>query len=188
MQKLSVINQQFIKAAQNNRLNKLKNLLSQGANIHADADYALRWSACYGHLEIVEFLVTNGANIHANDDAALRYSAENGQFEVVRFLATKGANIHAQGDYALRYSARYCRLETVKFLVAQGANIHADNDSALRWSTYNEHYDVWRVLSAFIQEEKLLVAASDSMLVLPAVGSMLQTKQPSITKTKRSKI
>jgi len=151
----SLINQQFIKAVQNNQIDELKNLLDRGADIHADNDEALRCSASNGHLE------------------------------------------------------------TVKFLVAQGANIHANDDDALKNAASQNHNDVLQVLSAFIQEEKLLVAAVGSMpliaasdstsassclcgiLVLPAVGSlalvaasdsMLQTQPQTITKAKRSKI
>jgi len=48
MQNLSVINKRFIKAVQNNQLEELKNLLSQGADIHADNGYALKLSVWGG--------------------------------------------------------------------------------------------------------------------------------------------
>ena len=48
MKKLALINQRFIKAARNNQLDELKNLLSQGANIHADNGCALKLSAWGG--------------------------------------------------------------------------------------------------------------------------------------------
>jgi len=189
MGKLSLINKQFIKAIQNNQIDKVKNLLDQGADIHDDNDWALRESAFYGYLEIVKFLLTQGANIHADDDYALREAATNGHLETVKYLLTQGSNIHAKDDEALRYSAISDHLETVKclvtnganvhtnndeplrwaaekghleivkFLITQGANIHANNDEALKESVRNEHDDVWQLLSALIQEEKLLVAA-----------------------------
>jgi len=177
---LSVINQQFIKAAVNNRLDELKNLLNQGADIHSNDDDALRAAAYNGYLEVVKFLVlpdlgsvaiTHGSSIHAVDDQALKFSAQRGHLEIVKFLVTQGANVHADNDYALRYSALKGHLENVKFLITNGANIHAENDYALRWSALRDHYDVWQVLSAFIQEEKLLVAASVSMPVLPSAST-----------------
>ena len=158
MKKLALINQRFIKAAQNNQIDKLKNLLSQGADIHTDNDFVLRYSAGYGHLETVKLLFAQGANIHANDDEALRESAY------------------------------YGHLEIVKFLLEHGANIHANDDEALKNSTLNKHYDVWQALSAFIQEKRLLVAASNSIQELSSVESAPKTKRPSITITKRSKI
>ena len=60
MKKLSLINKRFIKAVQNNQLDELKNLLSKGADIQANYDYALRYSAGNGHLEIVKFLLSQG--------------------------------------------------------------------------------------------------------------------------------
>ena len=159
MKKLHAINKQFLDAAKNNKIDKLKNLLSQGANIHADDDWALKVSAWGGHLEVVKFLVTQGANIRAGDDEPLRYSA------------------------------RFGHLEIVKFLIAHGANIHARCDEALKNAASGNNNDVWRVLSAFIQEEKLLVAASDYMLQeIYSVESAPKTKRPLITKAKRLKI
>ena len=81
--------------------------------------------------------------------------------------------------------------------IAHGANIHANDDEALKSSYRNGYYDVWQVLLAFIQEEKLLVAASESMLVLPAVasvalvaavGSVPQIQLVELKKSLRSKI
>ena len=50
---------------------------------------------CEGRVNIVKYLVDNGANIHADDDCALREAAVNGYLEVVKYLVEKGANIHA---------------------------------------------------------------------------------------------
>ena len=114
-------------------------------------------------------------------------------------------------------AAKNNQLDELKNLLSQGADIHADIDAALKDSAQYGHYDVWQVLSAFIQEEKLLVAASvsmplvaasDSMLVLPGASSwvygtalesvalvapvsVVTQAQPlakTITKTKRLKI
>jgi len=141
MKKLALINQQFIKAAQSNQIDELKNLLDQGADIHANDDEALKWSAEIGNLKVVKFLVLP---------------------DLGSVAITHGANIHTDDDYALRLSAYFGHLETVKFLVTQGANIHAKNDEVLKGSSKNGHYDVRQALLAFIQEEKLLVAASVS--------------------------
>ncbi len=81
------INDKFIEAVKNSNLKLIKEyLVEKGANIHADDDYALRYSARYGHFQVVKYLVENGANIHANDDLALHWSAECGHIEVVKFL------------------------------------------------------------------------------------------------------
>jgi hypothetical protein len=82
----------------------LKWMLERGADIHACDDSALRWSAQYGHLEVVRLLLERGADIHADDDLALRWSAHNGHLEVVRLLLECGADVHADNDFALRWS------------------------------------------------------------------------------------
>jgi ankyrin repeat protein len=95
----------------------VKYLVNLGANIHAEDDYALRWSAEQGHLQIVKFLVENGANVGALDNNALIISAQKGHLEVVKYLVSLDANIHAEDDYALQISAKYGHLEVVKYLM-----------------------------------------------------------------------
>ena len=92
-------------------INTFKYLVENGADIHADYDYALRWSASNGHLDVVKYLIENGADIHALADYALRWSASNGHLDVVKYLIENGADIHADYDYALRLSALYGHLE-----------------------------------------------------------------------------
>ena len=70
--------------------------------------------------------MSQGANIHAQEEHALIYSAEKGHINVVKFLVELGANIHAQEEHALISSSANGHLNVVKFLVSQGANIHAD--------------------------------------------------------------
>jgi ankyrin repeat protein len=76
----------LIESADNGDLENVKFALQNGANIHADNDYALRWAAIKGYLPVVKFLVENGADIHADDDCVLRYSARNGHHDVEIFL------------------------------------------------------------------------------------------------------
>jgi len=61
-------------------------LHSQGADIHAQGDYAFRYSCANGHLEIARWLHSHGANIHAEDDHAFERSCENGHLEVAQWL------------------------------------------------------------------------------------------------------
>ena len=60
--------------------------------------------------------VENGANIHANNDYALRLASKNGYLEVVMFLVEKGANIHADRDYALRSASKNGHLDVVNYI------------------------------------------------------------------------
>ena len=51
------------------------------------------WASQMGHFKIVKFLFQKGADIHANDDYAILFTAEQGHFEIVKFLLEKGSNI-----------------------------------------------------------------------------------------------
>jgi len=124
-------------------LEKAKIMHSQGeVDIHADNDFALRWSCENGHLEVAQWLHLQGANIHTWDDLAFRWSCENGHLEVAQWLHSQGANIHAVNDYAFRRSCENSHLEVVQWLHSQGANIHAADDYAFRWSCKNGHLEV----------------------------------------------
>ena len=90
--------------------------LKNGANIHANDDYALRWASQNGHIDVVKYLVDNGANIHPRDDYALRWASHNGHIEVVRYLVSRGDNIHALDDFALRHSSLNGHTEVVNYL------------------------------------------------------------------------
>jgi ankyrin repeat protein len=136
----------FIKSVKIGNIKNINTLIKNGADIHVDDDYALRWSSKNGHIEVVKFLIEKGANIHAKNDYALRCSSGNGHIEIVKFLIEKGANIHAKDDYAIRYSSENGHIEVVKLLVQNGANIHADDDYALRWSSENGHIEVVQFL------------------------------------------
>jgi len=90
--------------------------VKNGADIHANNDYALRGASENGHLPVVQFLVEHGADIHANDDEALRWASRYGHLPVVQFLVEHGANIHANGDVALRVASEIGHLPVVQFL------------------------------------------------------------------------
>jgi ankyrin repeat protein len=118
----------LIQAVKECNLIKVKHLIEQGADIHADNDWALRLSAANGHLEVVKYLVEHGADIHSYKYQALRYSAGNGHLEVIKYLIEQGANIHADNDYALRFSAKYGHLEVVNYLIMD-CNMVIDKDT-----------------------------------------------------------
>ena len=91
-------------------------LLRCGVNLHAKNDYALRWAAENGHLEVVKCLVEHGADIHAYNEEALRFAASQGFLEVVEYLIDKGADIHAYDDCTLRLAAVNGHLDVVEYL------------------------------------------------------------------------
>jgi len=49
-------------------------------------DEFLRKAAKYGHTEVVKLLLEQGADVHADNDWALVWAADNGHKEVVKLL------------------------------------------------------------------------------------------------------
>ena len=88
---MSELDKDLIEASKEGDLTKVKELIENGADIHAQNDRALCWSALNGHLEVVRLLLENGADIHADDDYALCSSAYRDHLEVVRLLLENGA-------------------------------------------------------------------------------------------------
>ena len=136
----------FICAIKNKNIKCAKTLLKLGSDIHTNNEFALEWSCCHGHIEIVKFLVENGANIHVNNDRVFRLSIENGHLEIVKFLVEKGAGIHIYDDYALEWYSTINNIDMVKFLIEKGADIHAKDNRALKMSSFNGRIDVVKFL------------------------------------------
>ena len=75
-------------------------------------NYALRWSAQNGHLEVVQYLVECGADIHADDECALNWSARYNHPDVFNFLVKKGARMNTGNNFIRVYSEKdHVRLE-----------------------------------------------------------------------------
>jgi len=123
-------------------LELIKELVNEGANVHANDDLALRWASLNGHLEIVQHLISVGANVHACNDLALQCAADNGHLEIVKYLISVGAKVHAGDDCALRCAVYNGHLKIVKFLVSVGANVHAYDDYPLRFASENGYLEV----------------------------------------------
>jgi len=135
-------------------LQVIKDLVEEGADIHVDSDYALRWAGYKGNLDIVKFLVESGADVHARLDEALILASKYGRLDIVKFLVESGAAVHARLNDALRWAGYKGNLDIVKFLVESGADVHARNDEALGWARENGHSEVVKFLIAAGVQEK----------------------------------
>ena len=80
--------------------------LKDGADVHADNEYAFIAAVVHGHLNIVKILIEEyGANIHEEDDEALISASENGHLDIVKYLVEKGVDIHSNENIALRWAS-----------------------------------------------------------------------------------
>jgi len=55
-------------------------------DVHADDDYAFRWAAGNGHLEVCKWLMQFNPDVHTNDEYAFRCAAINGYLEMCKWL------------------------------------------------------------------------------------------------------
>jgi len=134
---------------------KIKECIEKGADIHHNFDYALRIAAHRGNLEVVTYLVEKGADIHIFEEEALRYAAKNGHFEVVKYLVEQGADIHTNNNRPLRWAAYNGHLEIVKYLVEKGADIYADSNYAVRIAIDNGYDEIAKYLKDTADKQRV---------------------------------
>lgn len=135
-------------------LDDVKKALKNGANIHADDDYALRWACENGHLDVVKYLLTSPdlkehANIHAEQlNNNLMTACKDGDLNSAKEALAHGADIHADDDKALRHACHYGHLDVVKYLLTSpDLKEHANgHDDGLLEACYWGHLDIVKYL------------------------------------------
>ena len=130
----------------------IKYLVTCGADITINNNYAVCWAARNGHQEIVKYLAKHGADITADDNYAIRYASENDHLETVKYLAEHGADVTAKNNYAICCAAQNGHLETVKYLVEHGADVTAINNYSIRHAASNGHLETVKYLVKYLVE------------------------------------
>lgn len=124
-----------------NIINYLKNYYN-AKKVQTEIDMALVEAVRKGDLEKVKDLLKNGADIHYMYDEPVRMAALDNKLEILKYLVEKGANIHEQREFALRVASVNGYFEIVKFLVEKGADISVDNYWAFKKAKENGHSDI----------------------------------------------
>jgi ankyrin repeat protein len=140
----------------NNYWDMFLNLDFTKFDIHADNDYALRWSSQNGHVEVVKFLIEKGANIHVDSDQILRLSSQYGRIELIKFLIENGADIHAKNDYALKWSSRNGHIEVVKILLNSDLEYFSKNLKAIEIVKKHKLEEFYKKFGITIEEILLI--------------------------------
>lgn len=78
--------EELYEAAKYGNLQKVKNLVSQGINIHVENEKAFRWAAANGHLDIVKYLVKCGVDVYVYNEGALYWARHNSHQDIVEYL------------------------------------------------------------------------------------------------------
>jgi len=79
-----------ISATEKGDLNKVKEFVNKGFDVHEQGDEAIQFACQYGKLDIVKFLYEKGADIHANFGHPLWGSALFGHGDIILFLLSTG--------------------------------------------------------------------------------------------------
>lgn len=132
---------------QTDNVQLIKFLISKGADLSADLDFAFLSACSGGNLRILKFLFMNGACVHEGFGQGLYYASGSGHLRVVKFLVANGANL-SDDIYKspLIGAAIGGHLPVVKFLVETGhmtePNIHVACSNAIN----NGHLEVMKYL------------------------------------------
>lgn len=135
MSSQQALDEAMIRAAgKHNDLEKLKELLEAGANVNGRlasvGTHALGWTACGGHVELMEFLLSKGANVHEPGNfgfSALSCAAMKAQPEAVRLLLASGADPNSQepNGFGIMLSATFSgNEEVVRLLIEAGSKVN----------------------------------------------------------------
>lgn len=98
---------------------------------------ALWYSACYGHLRVVEVFLDAGFKGEPRDHA-LYIASKAGHKRVAELLLDRGADVHSGNDVALRYAARYGHVDCVRLLVERGADVSALSGREMQCARYEK--------------------------------------------------
>lgn len=121
----------FFLAAQNGDIFILKKCLDSGIDIHSCDDLALRLAVKANHKNAIVFLLTNGANIQAVYDAALRRSSLEGEIKVVKSLLENNSCSQEAKVYAMYNAIFCRNEEIIKLLLQNGVSPIANNGAIL---------------------------------------------------------
>ncbi len=107
---------EVMEAAKKGKVTELIRLKQLGADLHEEQDDALRWASYYGRLDAVKFLVSEQADVNACNGEPLCLASANGHLQIVRFLLNNGSNPRARRDYPLRMAIEHRYSKIVELL------------------------------------------------------------------------
>ncbi|EPS39292.1 hypothetical protein H072_6888 [Dactylellina haptotyla CBS 200.50] len=150
------IQEQFVDAARDGKLDLVKDLLQSGAFVdtkHAGWT-ALGRAAKEGHEAVVKFLVEKGSDLDTEMDvgwgilpgggSALTWAAGRGHLKIVQYLVARGAKLDiltnkpvffGTGGTGVTMAAGNGKLDTVKFLLEAGAD-RGNKDGTPGWDAF----------------------------------------------------
>ncbi|WP_419198621.1 ankyrin repeat domain-containing protein [Wolbachia endosymbiont of Rhagoletis cingulata] len=147
--KKAELDQGLLINARGGNLDKVKDLIAQGANLETNDNTALHNACSNGHLKVVEYLIDKGASLKAkNKDGKipLELAEQKGYTDIVEILKQTQLNL----DRELLIAVEKEDLGKVKDNIRRGANINAQ--SRLGWASV-----FWAIQKNNLNIVKLLV-------------------------------
>ena len=121
------------------RLNNIKTLIKQGADIHQidnDGWTALHYAARYAKSEIIEYLLSLGVKVNMVDNSGqtplMCACSGDDRLDNIKTLIKQGADIHQieiNGWTALHYAARYAKSDIIEYLLSLGMKVNMVDNS-----------------------------------------------------------
>ncbi|XP_063960292.1 serine/threonine-protein phosphatase 6 regulatory ankyrin repeat subunit B-like [Lytechinus pictus] len=144
-------------AVMNGHLDKVKSLVSQGANVNqgtAEGWTPLMIAAKTGRVELLTFLIGQGAEITKSVTrlTALHFAALLGHLDAIKYLISQGADVkegNENGWTAFHIAAFSGHFDVIKYLISQGAEINRGNNNggtALHYVALSGHLDITKYL------------------------------------------
>lgn len=158
----------LVKAAQEENLELIKDLISQGTDINEQDDAgftALIWASWMGYVDIVKFLVDKGADVNKADhdgSTPLIHASWWGYPDIIQVLLDKGAVLDERsrddGCTALMEAARHGHREIVQLFVSRGAVLDIRDKyglTARELAGSNGYMSIVNILENAEKEQKL---------------------------------
>ena len=147
---LRPIDEALITAARDGKVEEVKKLIADGANVCINDSYhegwALEFAAINGHVEVVKTLIEHGANVNADDESALKACVRNGNLELVQLLVENGAEVHVGYGDVLIDAADCGKLEVVQYIVERGVSVSAQFDAPVQVAARAGHQQITQYL------------------------------------------
>lgn len=123
--------------------------LLQFCDINTQKGLPLTQAVSEGRLDIVKFLVENGADIHADDDTPVFYSVFRGNTKnlssILKYLV-EADKFTEHMNYAFQHACEIGNYEVVSYLLKKGADVNYDYGCALKYAAMNGHVKIVKLL------------------------------------------
>lgn len=116
-------------------------------------DYPHEIACRFDHLDILKYLVSKGADITTDDNWAINIAVSEGHFEIVKYLVENGAPLKDGRRVLAARAAELDHVDILKYLIVHGVDIvEADNLAINAALTYSK-MDSAAVLIDFVIRE-----------------------------------